>query len=770
MINVSNDFKFAVRQPGKEIKAYLVNVGVYPDEITESDDLKSLKITASGDIIHTVMRQFEAEFFGAHNYLEEYVNVGVGVVLPDIVSLGTATISIAAPGVVSLTAHGLSTGDRIKFLTSGNLPTGLLPDTYYYVIEINANSFNVAATYEDSANDIKITTTGSQSGVHTLYSALIATTGDTEYIDYGTFKVLTSEANTANDGVKIKGFDKMYESLQAYDLEPIYDIVYPVTMLELLETICTRLDWTLATTSFPNDDIEIVSDLFLDQGLTFRNVLEMIAEASGSIMYFNVDDELVLRQVNVETELETLDSSDLKTLLVEAHYGEINSIILSRQPQEDNIIELDQASIDANGLTELKIVNNLITDTDRETYISPIADVLIGVDFYPFTATTDGLGYFELGDRLTMVDPAENEFEVIVLHMELEVTGGVKETLKAKRPAKTVTPYNTAGIIGQRIRNTEIIVDKQQGLITLINGNVTDGFAQLQLTDSLIIGEVNDLTEVVDDNTGQITSLEEQVATLELTATQLQVTIEGIGGTNKLKNSVGLKGNIVEWQLLDVDGDLIDPDNDGTIDQSTEVQNNSESGSAITIEEQFIEQTFDTIEGESYTAYFRYKSDGDCVLSITGLPDVTLDEESEFTVYKLPFIGSSSNTTFKLDNTADSGSSATFTDLVVKLGDANGWVQAPNEVYGSNYRFDGDGLSLTDPNSRFKVVITNESFTVYDTTSGSDVVVMQATKDLGLIKRLTAEESFILQRTGNPAAAGRMIPTTKGIMLTVNNS
>lgn len=81
-------------------------------------------------------------------------------------SLGTATVTIASPAVVSLTAHGLIAGDSVQFTTTGALPTGISLSTDYYVIAtgLTANAFQFAATVGGTA----INTTGSQSGTHTL--------------------------------------------------------------------------------------------------------------------------------------------------------------------------------------------------------------------------------------------------------------------------------------------------------------------------------------------------------------------------------------------------------------------------------------------------------------------------------------------------------------------------------------------------------------------------------------------------------------------------
>lgn len=81
-------------------------------------------------------------------------------------STSTATISIATPGVVTLAGHGFTAGYSVMFTTTGALPTGLLPNVVYFVIAPTTNTFNVAATVGGAA----INTSGTQSGVHTIYS------------------------------------------------------------------------------------------------------------------------------------------------------------------------------------------------------------------------------------------------------------------------------------------------------------------------------------------------------------------------------------------------------------------------------------------------------------------------------------------------------------------------------------------------------------------------------------------------------------------------
>lgn len=76
----------------------------------------------------------------------------------------TVSISIASPGVVTSTAHGLPNGTAVIMETSGALPTGLAPDTVYYIVNATTNTYQLANTIGGAA----INTSGSQSGTHKL--------------------------------------------------------------------------------------------------------------------------------------------------------------------------------------------------------------------------------------------------------------------------------------------------------------------------------------------------------------------------------------------------------------------------------------------------------------------------------------------------------------------------------------------------------------------------------------------------------------------------
>ncbi len=113
-------------------------------------------------------------------------------------TIGTFTVTLATPGVFTLTGHKLQTGDAIILSTTGALPTGLTAGTVYYVVKIDANTFNLSDTQAHAlAGTNKIATSVSQSGTHTatMSSRYIAYTSENVFRQQDcTFKLAATQA------------------------------------------------------------------------------------------------------------------------------------------------------------------------------------------------------------------------------------------------------------------------------------------------------------------------------------------------------------------------------------------------------------------------------------------------------------------------------------------------------------------------------------------------------------------------------------------------
>jgi len=87
-------------------------------------------------------------------------------------STASVTITAATPGVVTWTAHGFATGQRIRF-TVGTLPTGLTVNVTYWVTVIDANTFSLSSSFANCQAGTLIATSGS-AGTATAVMASIS--------------------------------------------------------------------------------------------------------------------------------------------------------------------------------------------------------------------------------------------------------------------------------------------------------------------------------------------------------------------------------------------------------------------------------------------------------------------------------------------------------------------------------------------------------------------------------------------------------------------
>lgn len=644
-----------------------------------------------------------------------------------------------------------------------------------------------------------------------------------QYTSY--FKVVELEEDQASGITTAKLYDPMYEALQPYAIGD--SITYPVTLRGLLVAICTELGWTLDSSgnNFPNSSISITSNVFANSDVSYRDVLNQIAEAGACILCFpRTDGKLYVRSASSSSQL-TLDPSTQNKLTLEEEYKELNSVVLSRQPQEDNIVMKDDSSIAQYGLHEYKISNNLILDTDRTTYITPIYNKLHGLTYYPAEVDTVGLGIFEVGDRVTVTDMSGSTYEIVVMDIQLSMGGGLKEKLTSTIPDKTATNYDYAGVIGENIKNTQIIVNKQEGEINLINQeiesmpniviqasapenpevddlwlNTTDNVIYIwdgnswvatsmtpddlsnyytkSETDTALIILQNSIESQVTQTNTNVTALGSTVESLSTsftqTSTSLQAQIDNVGGTNLLKNSVGLKGSLYEWQVLDENGDPVDPNNTATISTDSTVVENSESHCGFRFApEQYIVQTIQTIDDAEYTLYMKFRKSANCNLKVTiGQTEYTVAPEGytddEWAVYTLTFTAPNTTTDIKIgiDNTVNTY--AYVTDICCKIGTVcTAWTQAPNEAYGQNFRFDADGLTITDTNNSFKSVLDEEKLGIYDTSSNKTMALFS--KDYGQITELEVNDKLTIKEYGSSTTAVVFTKVSDGIMVSVND-
>ena len=343
--------------------------------------------------------------------------------------------------------------------------------------------------------------------------------GDTvySYIEYGSHIVKEKKIDEEQDTITIECYDLMLLSMVPYDLV----VEYPVTVKSYLDAICTRFGWNKRYTTFVNSEIEIEEEKY-DSSYTFRDVLDEIAQVAGGMIAF-VGDELDVIYPTDSGEI--IDSSNLKTLKMGESYGPVNSLVLARTPQEDNIYLQDEASVSSNGITEIRIENNQIIDSHREDFIEGIFGALKGLHFELFELESFGIGYLKLGDLFTIQTPDGQNHTALMLCDDLQITQGLSETIRLEAPESTETDYTAASESDRVLNKTILKVDKQAQEITALVSKTEN----IESTVDGMVATVTHLTEVMIDSDSVDIKVEKAISGINSITTSTGYTFDHDG-------------------------------------------------------------------------------------------------------------------------------------------------------------------------------------------------------------------------------------------------
>ena len=153
-------------------------------------------------------------------------------------------------------------------------------------------------------------------------------------------------------------------------------------------------------------------------------------------------------------------------------FGPINSILFSRSEDTDVIEMKDDESIEANGVTQIKIKDNpFLEGNDRADYFEEMFDVLNGLSYSLNDVSSTGITYLEFNDKYK-VSIDENEYDCLLLNDEINVVQGLEETIFTEEPQEKQQEYVTSTA---NVDDVSLRVDKANKQIVLkvdSNGNL----------------------------------------------------------------------------------------------------------------------------------------------------------------------------------------------------------------------------------------------------------------------------------------------------------
>ncbi len=544
--------------------------------------------------------------------------------------------------------------------------------------------------------------------------------------DLGRFKVVEQTTDLEKEMTTIKAYDAIGVIGSKY--YQTGDFVFPLTVNELAERLAIDANMDVGTLDLVNGSYEIPEDLYQNiNNITHRDILAEIAGASASLASVHGVDSTITFATPPQTAAETWTYANLKKVKFQPKYGVVNSVVLSRTPQEDNIAVRDEDSITANGLTEVKLANNEILDDNRENMAQPILDAVDGFYFYPFEATTEGHGWHEIGDRIAITD-GTNTWEVVITDIKLTVDGALKEVIKGVAPDDTTTDYALAGGITKTIYNTEIKVDKQGQEITSV----------VSRQDQLENETLETFTQVV-QNINSITT-----------------TIQTTGGGNLLHNSVGYN--------VDSDGNLVNWTKTGTVtaDSSPEsVSYGALSGNQINLSasSSITQRVAVDTQGSVYSFGFKAKK------GTTGTATIHLRNAVDDYTISIPANTSVLWESYELTNLTPHDSyfdivvqtdanitEFAITDLIINVGDSKTpWVPASDEILSKSVAIDGDGVTVRSSTNNDYVQLNELGLNGYH---GSDNV-FKLQQDVTEVAKLKARNQITMPPI-------KIVPITQG--------
>ena len=135
---------------------------------------------------------------------------------------------------------------------------------------------------------------------------------DYEMLNYGNYVVYNSEKQEDTGTYKITCYDKLlYSMKQNEDL----GVEYPIKIKDYLIALGNKIGLSVANTTFYNQDMKIPSELYYGQEYTYRDILDEIAQATGSIICLNENDEILVKYPTITND--TIDEDYLKDINVD---------------------------------------------------------------------------------------------------------------------------------------------------------------------------------------------------------------------------------------------------------------------------------------------------------------------------------------------------------------------------------------------------------------------------------------------------------------------
>lgn len=243
---------------------------------------------------------------------------------------------------------------------------------------------------------------------------------------HGSFYIYDVKPVQENVTIELSCYDIKYKLDTPYDSAKH---TFPCTLKEWRNSIFNDCGVTYDNTDFPNSDLTLSEEPYLDDGITNRNVVALIAQAGASIVITDNQDKFYFSWFN-NTIHNVIDWLELTT--EKNPTKSVNFLVLSRGDAGDDYYY--PLTIPENKV-EFKIDSNYILDpqdttseTDlRATTIIPLYNRINGFSYIIYSMRTQFIENkltLKLGDKIKYKDVYGNEFTSYVMSKKITWLGG----------------------------------------------------------------------------------------------------------------------------------------------------------------------------------------------------------------------------------------------------------------------------------------------------------------------------------------------------------
>ena len=349
-----------------------------------------------------------------------------------------------------------------------------------------------------------------------------------EYVDLGDFYIKDIEDNKGKSEMVVTGYDKMINFMKTFKQSDL-QLTYPCTMLALIQKMCEVCGVELYSTNFFHADLQVDEDYFTAQELSYRDVLEKVAESTETTIFIK-DNKLYLHKL-ASNPVEKLDASYLTSLTIKEKFGPVNALVLGRGDVEDNIEAKDDISISQNGRCEIRFDENEFVEYQREEVIDEMFEQIKGLEYYAFEGSDVGVMWLEPCDLIEVEDSEENIYKTIYLSANITINTGISSDIEADIPEETTTEYKVTTKEEKKTLKVERLAKKNEGLIQDVIEQQTETGNKLTKVEQDIDGitqTVSSVEEQIDENNQNISQTNQKVTQIEQTVEGVTQTVENV--------------------------------------------------------------------------------------------------------------------------------------------------------------------------------------------------------------------------------------------------